>query len=251
MKYLLQPTDNDVLHYAKGSESKSHNYISRVFKKGKWVYTYAKNRLRGNSVTNKTGKSQYAPNVKTKYINRADGHTIKTLNEPHWVLDSKMMDTGKKDSVTNQGSPDKQYNPNVKTVENEVTKYLVPEGNTIASTVDTHTIKAMTQVMDPTTKQSGLEAYYNIIQSRKKESVTNTSYAPGPDKPIDFQYTPEYNRNSSSTYSPNVKTLKYGDGKYRVTESTDWRKSATGSNSNKKHAIYAVNGGKEVKSKKK
>lgn len=67
MNYIIAPTDNDILHYAKGSESKGHKYISRVFSKGKWVYTYAKNRLRGNKVTNKNAKDglQYSPTVKT------------------------------------------------------------------------------------------------------------------------------------------------------------------------------------------
>lgn len=73
MNYIITPSNNDILHYAKGTESKAHKYVSRVMKNGKWVYTYAKNRLRGNKVTNKDAKKygpygeklQYSPTVKT------------------------------------------------------------------------------------------------------------------------------------------------------------------------------------------
>lgn len=67
MNYIVTPSNDDILHYAKGTESKAHKYVSRVMKNGKWVYTYAKNRLRGNKVTNKNAKDglQYSPTVKT------------------------------------------------------------------------------------------------------------------------------------------------------------------------------------------
>ena len=65
MNYILAPAQNDILHYSKGSESKTHKYISRVFKKGRWVYTYAKNKVTGKkAVTNKDG-TPYNPTVKT------------------------------------------------------------------------------------------------------------------------------------------------------------------------------------------
>lgn len=102
MKYVLTPTDDDILHYKKGSESKSHSYISRVFQKGRWVYTYAKNRARGNKVTNKNVKPvkefksdpsgwklQYSPTIKTETIDDRStdkkGHrssVSKVLTEP-------------------------------------------------------------------------------------------------------------------------------------------------------------------------
>lgn len=86
MKYTLAPTDADVLHYAKGSESKGHKYISRVFSKGKWVYTYAKNRLRGNKVTNKNGKFQYAPNIKTGGPNGSHQFVVKDPTNPYQTV---------------------------------------------------------------------------------------------------------------------------------------------------------------------
>lgn len=61
--YVIEPTD--VVH---GKEWKSHKYISKTMKKGKWVYLYAKNKARG-TVTNKNGKIQYSPNVKTQNYN--------------------------------------------------------------------------------------------------------------------------------------------------------------------------------------
>lgn len=102
MKYVLTPTDDDILHYKKGSESKSHKYISRVLNKGKWVYIYAKNRMRGNRVTNKNvkpigqfksdpfgDKLQYSPTIKTETIDDRStdkqGHrssVSKVLTEP-------------------------------------------------------------------------------------------------------------------------------------------------------------------------
>lgn len=44
MKYVLRPTQNDVIHYAKGSESKNHKYITRKMNDGKWRYTYKEKR---------------------------------------------------------------------------------------------------------------------------------------------------------------------------------------------------------------
>lgn len=86
MQYILRPTNNDILHYAKGSESKSHNYISRVLKNGKWVYIYAKNRLRGNKVTNKNGNKkgyQYNPTIKTEtVVDRSTGEKTSYRTEP-------------------------------------------------------------------------------------------------------------------------------------------------------------------------
>ena len=62
--YVIEPTD--VVH---SKEWKSHKYIKKVMNKGKWVYYYTKNRARGNKVTNKNGKIQYSPNVKTQNYN--------------------------------------------------------------------------------------------------------------------------------------------------------------------------------------
>lgn len=60
--YVIEPTD--VVH---GKEWKSHKYIKKVMNKGKWVYYYTKNRAKGNKVTNKNGKTQYSPNIKTDW----------------------------------------------------------------------------------------------------------------------------------------------------------------------------------------
>lgn len=51
MRYVLAPTNNDLVHYAKGKESKNHKYISRVFKNGKWHYFYTPS---GKSASKKT-----------------------------------------------------------------------------------------------------------------------------------------------------------------------------------------------------
>lgn len=68
--YVIEPTD--VVH---GKEWKSHKYIKKVMSKGKWVYYYTKNRARGNKVTNKNGKIQYSPNIKTNWGSTLiDGH---------------------------------------------------------------------------------------------------------------------------------------------------------------------------------
>ena len=96
MKYVLQPTQNDILHYAKGTESKAHKYISRAFKKGRWVYTYAKNKATGNAVTNKNGKKagesnkmQYSPTVKTY----ANGDVREPLNTGVYLRDTRTSET--------------------------------------------------------------------------------------------------------------------------------------------------------------
>lgn len=96
MKYVLQPTQDDVLHYAKGTESKAHKYISRAFKKGRWVYTYAKDTATGNAVTNKNGKKagesnkmQYSPTVKTY----ANGDVREPLNPGVYLRDTRTSET--------------------------------------------------------------------------------------------------------------------------------------------------------------
>ena len=91
MNYIVTPSNNDVLHYAKGTESKSHKYVSRVMKNGKWVYIYAKNRLRGNKVTNKNAKDglQYSPTVKTG----DDGVLREPINTKVYLRDTRTAAT--------------------------------------------------------------------------------------------------------------------------------------------------------------
>lgn len=142
MKYILTPTDDDILHYKKGSESKSHKYISRVLNKGKWVYVYAKNRLRGNKViTNQTkGTTPYNPTIKTIDTNRDIGGTLidtrhggqeirKALAEnmtaetkvSGLTLFGNIMNTGREYSITNNtgrnsmSKVSSQYTPEYKT----------------------------------------------------------------------------------------------------------------------------------------
>lgn len=58
MRYVLAPTNNDLVHYAKGKESKNHKYISRVFKNGKWHYFYTPS---GKSASKKTTEKDGIP----------------------------------------------------------------------------------------------------------------------------------------------------------------------------------------------
>ena len=97
MQYVLRPTDDDILHYKKGSESKTHKYISRVLKNGKWVYIYTKNRLRGNKVTNKNGIQQYSPNIKTGgkegshiYVEHDPSNLARTVSRDRNVLNESL-----------------------------------------------------------------------------------------------------------------------------------------------------------------
>lgn len=102
MNYVLAPTDDDILHYKKGSESKTHKYISRVLKNGKWVYTYTKNRLKENKVTNKDGEA-YSPDNKTASFTKKYGKDkLKELNAR---------------SADNSKSPGKNYTPDVLTMQ--------------------------------------------------------------------------------------------------------------------------------------
>lgn len=57
MNYIIAPTDNDILHYAKGSESKTHKYVSRYKKNGRWYYTYKDSN--SASVADKVGITSY------------------------------------------------------------------------------------------------------------------------------------------------------------------------------------------------
>ena len=280
MKYVLTPTDDDILHYKKGSESKSHKYISRVLNKGKWVYIYAKNRMRGNRVTNKNvkpigqfksdpfgDKLQYSPTIKTETIDK-NGHRSKVLTEPINTRDyldgtTTWKDIAKKygitgtgpgdtwlntkpnagkEVVTNQGSPNKQYNPTIKTVDTNR-----DIGGTLIDTRHggQEVRKALAENMTANTKVSGLTLFGNIMNTGMEYSVTNNTGRNSMSK-VSSQYTPSYNRNTGSTYSPTMKTLKYTDGKYRPTEPLDWRKKAS-TKTNKRHAINATRGGFPVK----
>lgn len=157
MKYVLTPTDDDILHYKKGSESKSHKYISRVFNKGKWVYIYAKNRLRGNNVTNKDGKKQYAPNIKTggkegshSFIENDPNNPYRTVIREHNVLNESFdpdlaaagmytfnnyLKSSKSKPMVTNSTPysyddngnwiDKQYSPSYKTPDSS--KHYTPD----------------------------------------------------------------------------------------------------------------------------
>lgn len=71
MYYTISPIETDIIH---DRSWKNHKYISRVWSKGKWIYTYAKNRLRGNKVTNKNAVNglQYAPNIRTATAGEMD-----------------------------------------------------------------------------------------------------------------------------------------------------------------------------------
>ena len=238
MNYVLTPTQNDILHYSKGSESKTHKYISRVFKKGRWVYTYAKNKLRGNAVTNKNGSkgfdgshtvTQYNPNVKT--INPYQTNRQIKVGIPN----------GPRQLSYSDSTGDHYINPTV-------TKAIT---------------KGMVEVMSPSNKSAGLEVYGKIMNSHQELGsipVTNRSEHGANWDRITSQYSPTYKTTPSVTnangtaysptyktdtnYSPTVKTEKsvtrYENPKTgthidvpttTVREPEDWRKSATGKTS--------------------
>lgn len=167
MQYIIEPTQDDILHYAKDSESKTHKYISRVFKKGRWVYTYAKNKARGNAVTNKNG-TPYSPTVKTSKATPA---------------------------VTNNTKGTTPYNPTIKTV--------IPESDIGGKTASIGTSdqyrtlnKALAENMTAETKVSGLTYFNNIMQAHRETSVTNRT--------LDAkQYSPTY-KTSPKPYSPTI-----------------------------------------------
>jgi hypothetical protein len=138
MEYILAP--NELMH---SREWKTHKYIKKTMSKGKWVYQYAKNKIRGGHVTNKNGKTQYSPNIKSNnwgtnsWIPGASSmRDITYLSEPingydlanqgiNKYVNSRIMNMkfSDKQAVTNR-SPypydndgnwvDKQYAPNYK-----------------------------------------------------------------------------------------------------------------------------------------
>ena len=207
MKYVLTPTDDDILHYKKGSESKSHNYISRAFKNGKWIYTYAKNRLRGNKVTNQTkGTTPYNPGIKTKYISGPDKHTKKVLGEPRSYLGPNThatLNNGQKESVTNATKGTTPYNPTIKTVDTNR-----DIGGTVIDTRHggQEIRKALAENMTAETKVSGLTLFDNLMNTGMKYSVTNNTGRNDMSR-VNSQYTPSYKTpDSSKHYTPNIKT---------------------------------------------
>ena len=185
MKYVLTPTDDDILHYKKGSESKSHSYISRVFQKGRWVYTYAKNRARGNKVTNKTkGTTSYTPNEKTKR------------------------------TITNQTKDVIQYNPTVKTL--DIGRDM---GGRLTNVFNGHNIsKAMAENMTAETKTDGLTYFANIMNTARTETVTNRT------KDVK-QYTPNYKTNVNKQYSPTIKTETWDSHKWKNGDITEFKEA--------------------------
>lgn len=168
MQYIIEPTQDDILHYAKGSESKAHKYISRVFSKGRWVYTYAKNKARGNAVTNKNG-TPYSPTVKTT------------------------------PAITNNTKGVTPYNPTIKTVKSSSEELPGQLSNWVTG----HRItEALAENMTAETKVDGLAIFANLMASHRKEAVgnnTNFQEFNGPSK----QYTPKY-KTSPKPYSPTI-----------------------------------------------
>lgn len=187
MKYILWPTQNDILHYAKGTESKAHKYISRAFKKGRWVYTYAKNKATGNAVTNKNGKKagesnkmQYSPTVKTY----ANGEVREPANMGVYLRDTRTgatvnnrpendpkIATATSKTVTNKNS-NMQYSPTVKTV--DVAKDI---GAKVTDLAGRPIVKALAENLSPSVKASGLDIFNNLMKSHQTKSK-GTSYSP-------------------------------------------------------------------------
>ncbi len=177
MQYVLQPTQDDVLHSAKGTTWKNHKYVDIVTKNGKRVYKYgryltskAKSKITGNTVTNKNGTA-YSP-------------TIKTIRGPVAISNKA-------------GTP---YNPTIKTIDPH--KDI---GGKTASIKNDHyeTLnKALAENMTAETKADGLTLFNNIMQAHRKTSVTNNTLNAK-------QYTPTY-KTSPKPYSPTVKTFYNG-----------------------------------------
>lgn len=183
--YVIEPTD--VVH---GKEWKSHKYISKIMKNGKWVYQYTKNKVRG-PVTNKNGKIQYSPNVKTMDYKSYDQRIKNTYGifDGIYDVDNILMEPinfSRKGASWGGADPAKGM------------AYY----NAIRSKVD---------------KQKLNLAYVN---NRKKSDYSQHSQQHRADS--SKHYTPESNRGTKS-YSPTVKTETYSDGKRRYTEPKDWQ----------------------------
>ena len=177
--YEIQPTD--VVHRS-GREWKTHKYISKTMKKGKWVYLYAKNKARG-SVTNKNGKTQYSPNIKTQ-----------NYYGP----------------VPNANDPDNPWLTKLSWGANILTEPM--DGGDIS-----YGYKAFSAVRSKVDQQKLNVAYVNF---RKTSDYSQHSQQHRADS--SKHYTPESNRGTKS-YSPTVKTETYSDGKRRYTEPKDWQ----------------------------
>ena len=106
MQYILKPTEDDVLHSAKGTTWKNHKYVDIVTKNGKRVYKYgryltskAKSKITGkNAVTNKDSKYQYNPNIKT--TTNSAGEQV--LTEPWRTKQYEVNTTGLKGNYSAQ-----------------------------------------------------------------------------------------------------------------------------------------------------
>lgn len=57
----MDRSGNYIMHGAKGSEWKTHKYVDKILKNGKWVYTYAKNSL-GSAKNKLTNLKNYSKN---------------------------------------------------------------------------------------------------------------------------------------------------------------------------------------------
>lgn len=122
MYYTVLPTNKDIVH---GKVWKSHKYISRIFKNGHWVYTYTKNRLRGNKVTNADGKN-YTPGYTTN-INRKKMEPLNSASRKHdqkYTYSSGSKITNQNVRLANSyfngfGTQSSQYSPTIKTYKNK------------------------------------------------------------------------------------------------------------------------------------
>ena len=56
MNYIINPSQNDIIHSAKGKDWKTHKYISKKKVNGKWVYVYTD---KGGSIADKIGLTSY------------------------------------------------------------------------------------------------------------------------------------------------------------------------------------------------
>ena len=193
MKYVLAPTNKDIMHYAKGTESKSHGYISRVWKNGKWVYTYAKNRLRGNKVTNKNGKEQYSPNVNkaSNFKNKYGVEALKEMNKG-----SKGRHSGYEPNITTWGAAGDRT-LNFEKGKDGIYRELNNNHNKNSHDKGTRDY----QIEKGMYKNTGTpDNQYSPNDKRSK--VTNKT------SNVKSSYSPTVKNNSRNQYTPNEKTTK-------------------------------------------
>lgn len=104
MNYIINPSQNDIIHSAKGKDWKTHKYISKKKVNGKWVYIY---KYKGGSIADKLGiTAEKARKASLKEEEKASNDMIRNRSNMRAANDPRVY-TSEKEKQTAKNAFDK------------------------------------------------------------------------------------------------------------------------------------------------